>query len=206
MDADYSIELGPTAPALELPWHDPSGRCVYVNLRRQPERITELDDVQSFPVLGELLRLLNAPGSPWETAKCDVWSEEEDSAENETPAAAFSQHCYVDLVLSAEHQALRNKLALHETLASQIAHLLEENGEELDATAAEVVIRRCYYHPDGAVDSPSEDGYCLTLYLSGYGVTRLKAEEQWRRALQLAGCCLPGLTPLDSEAPNGEVG
>ena len=206
MDADYSIELGPTAPALELPWQDPDGRCGYVNLRQQPHRIAELDEVQSYPALGELLRALNGPHSPWQTAKCDVWCEEQESAEIELPAAAFSQHCYVDLILSDAYQALRNSLPAHQEMARRSAHLLEDQGEELDATAAEIVIRRCYFHKDDAADSPSEDGYCLTLYLSGYGATPPQAAERWQAALQLAACCLPGLTLPDSAAPDGEVG
>ena len=33
MEADYSIELGPAAPALEIPWNDPEGQLHYLDLR-----------------------------------------------------------------------------------------------------------------------------------------------------------------------------
>jgi len=33
MEADDAVELGPQAPALEVPWHDPEGRWNYVALR-----------------------------------------------------------------------------------------------------------------------------------------------------------------------------
>ena len=205
MDADYSIELGPTAPALEVPWQDADGRIRYISLRKHPERISTLDEVQRFPALGELLRALNHEDSAWETAKCDVWLEDEESGENENPATAFSQHSYVDLILSHAHRALRNSLPAHQELARRMAHTLEEHGEELDATAAEIVLRRCYFHTDTRADSATEDGYCLTLYLSGYGATPAAAAERWQQALRLAAGCLPGLSPKDSGAAGGEV-
>ncbi len=209
MDADYSIELGPTSPALEVPWQDADGHIRYVSLRRHPELIAELEEVRNFPALGELLRALNHQDSAWETAKCDVWLENEDSneesSEGDTFGAAFSQHSYVDLILNEAHRGLRKSLTAHQQLARRMAHTLEEHGEELDATAAEIVLRRCYFHTDGA-DSNSDDGYCLTLYLSGYGATPAKAEERWQQALRLAAGCLPGLTPEVSGAAGGEVG
>jgi len=216
MDADYSIELGPTAPALEVPWQDADGRIRYISLRQHPERIAELDEVRRFPALGRLLRALNHEDSAWETAKCDVWLEpdevgrSEDAAEAGSPSAsgdpaAFSQHCYVDLILSEAHRALRDSLAAHQALARRMARTLEEHGEELDATAAEIVLRRCYFHTDARADSPTEDGYFLTLYLSGFGATAAGAAERWQQALDLAAGCLPGLAPKDSGAVGGEV-
>ena len=83
MDADSSVELGPTAPALELPWKDPEGRVQYVNLRgaaggggdrgveRDLERgVERIPEARQFPALRRFLVDVNSRRSPWQTAPC----------------------------------------------------------------------------------------------------------------------------------------
>ena len=95
MDADYSVELGPKAPALELPWKDPEGRVQYVELRsvsgsgtdqsvaRDVERgVERIPEARQFPALRRFLLDANSPQSPWQTVKCDVWSGRDRAEEN----------------------------------------------------------------------------------------------------------------------------
>lgn len=116
MDADYSVELGPTAPALEIPWQDPDGRLHYVDLRSAPDsmernvdrnieqnieqNVERIPEARQFPALRQFLIKLNSPLSPWQTVKCDVWTSEANPAEN-LYNAEFTQNCYVDLVLAS---------------------------------------------------------------------------------------------------------
>jgi hypothetical protein len=204
MEADYSVELGPAAPALELPWTDPEGRSHYVELRgdarltkcnldRDLDRITE---AHQFPALRRFLADVNSESSAWLTAKCDVWVEETDAAEN-LYDAGFTQSSYVDLVLAEQAAALRDCLEAHQQLAKELVHRLEAN-ESLEA-CAEIVVRRCYFHP-GTRPEESDAGYCLTLFLIGYGTSPDKAAECWGRTLEFAAECLLQLQPREESA------
>ena len=49
MDADFSIELGREDPVLDFPWKDPTGKLAYVDLKRHPELMAQIEEAQSFP-------------------------------------------------------------------------------------------------------------------------------------------------------------
>jgi hypothetical protein len=210
MEADYSVELGPTADALEIPWNDPDGRLHYVSLRgdsgaieRNVERIPE---ARQFPALRRFLIELNSQHSPWQTAKCDVWAEACDPEEN-TFGAGFAQGCYVDLVLAGEAAALRESLEAHQRLARKAAMQLDNDDEGLEATV-EIVVRRCYFHRGVETDENCEisvAGYCLTFFLTGYGASLADAADCWGRALELSAMCLLELQPHDGRAKAGEL-
>jgi hypothetical protein len=204
VDADFSVELGPTAPALEIPWRDSEGRLQYVDLRNEPGGIERIPEAQLFPALRQFLLDVNSQQSPWQTAKCDVWEEAAEPAEN-FYGACFARHCYVDLVLTGEARSLRDSLEAHERLAQRIAQMLEAD-DELEAMA-EIVVRRCYFHraapsdePHAPHDETSDAGYCLTLYLSGFGASAGEAAERWSEAVQAAAKCLLQLPPHEERA------
>jgi hypothetical protein len=81
MEADWEVEVGGGAPVIEALWPG------FVDLRRNPERIGEIQEAAAFPALAGLLRSLNGAGSPVWTAKCDLWEPE-----------ANELACYVDLL------------------------------------------------------------------------------------------------------------
>ncbi|MDR3764878.1 MAG: hypothetical protein P4M01_12370 [Acidobacteriota bacterium] len=204
MDADFSIELGPTAPALELPWSDPAARVRYLDLRREPARVDELPEAAQFPALRSFLLAVNSAASPWQSAKCDVWSEAAGAAEN-LYGAAHACGSYLDIVLAGVTPA-RDNLTLHEAIARRIANRLEEH-EALPATA-EIVVRRCYFHAESVtgVQDESTPGYCLTLFVTGWGDSLQEAAANWAKALEcLAGCLLQPPTEV-ARAPGSELG
>jgi hypothetical protein len=202
MDADYEVELGPEAPALEIPWEDPEGRWNYVDLRaeagaagpdweRNLKRVVDrIPETRQFPPLRRFLLAVHAPQSPWQTAKCSVWAE---AAEASNPYnAALAHSSYLDLMLTGGCAPLSAELELHERLAKELAMMLAAD-ESVEAQA-EVVVRRCYFHR-GAITEDSDAGYCLTLFLSGYGASAAKAAESLRRAMALAAEALLKLQP-----------
>lgn len=218
MDADYSVELGPTAPALEIPWKDPEGHLQYLDLRNHPAAIENLPEAQQHPAMRRFLQEVNSPHSAWQTAKCDVWSEAADSAEN-LYAGSFVHGCYVDLVLAVQGPVVRHSLDLHQQLARQLAQSLEapEANAALEATA-EIVVRRCYFHREVAAHEPEDEspedellgiesdaGYCLTLFLSGFGISAEAAANCWEQALQLAAGCLLQLRLQEERAKAREL-
>jgi hypothetical protein len=205
MDADYSVELGAAAPALELPWDDPEGRLQYVDLRGggsvelNCERIPE---ARLFPALRRFLIELNSERSAWQTAKCDAWTDESEAAENPYDAG-FEQSCYVDVVLTERSAALRTSLEFHQRAAREMAQMLEEN-ETLEATA-EIMVRSCYFHPVGNMEE-SDAGYCMTMFLTGYGASEAAAADCWGRAMDHAASCWTRLQPHEGHAQARELG
>jgi len=200
MDADYSIELGPTAPALEIPWQDPEGRSHYVNLRLEHGTVSreiacmdvaQIPEARQFPALARFLIAVNSPLSYWQTAKCDVWPDEADAAEN-LYDAGFEQSSYVDLVFARQAAAWRPSLEVHRHLARELAQLLETD-EALEATA-DIVVRRCYFHLFGNAEE-SDTGYCLTFFLSAYGGSPAEAAACWARTMDFAAACVLKLQP-----------
>lgn len=201
MEADYSIELGPTAPALEFPWKDPAGRLHCFDLRTEPGSIARLPEARQFPALRRFLIAVNSPPSAWQSAKCDVWREPAEAAEN-LYDAGFVQNSYVDLLLAGEAGTWRENLEAHRFAASQLAQMLEAN-EALEALA-EIVVRRCYFHRNANAEE-SEAGYCLTFFLTGYGATPARAAESWDCAMDFAAGCVLNLQPHEGRAQAGEL-
>jgi len=215
MDADYSLELGPLAPALEIPWHDPEARLQYVELRGDPDsadrdalridalriNIARIPEARQFPALGRFLIAVNSPPSHWQSAKCDVWPDDTDAAEN-LYDRGFEQSSYVDLVLAGQAAAWRPSLEVHQRLARELAQLLETNAT-LEATA-DIVVRRCYFHPRGKA-ADSDAGYCLTLFLSAYGSSPAEADACWERAIDFVTECVLKLGPHEGCAKAQEL-
>jgi len=79
----------------------------FVDLRRQPERIKEIQETAAFPPLAALLEALNGAHSPLWTAKCDLWEPEakelagpkpESPADGPEAGMHTALACYVDLL------------------------------------------------------------------------------------------------------------
>ena len=194
MDADFSVELGPEDPVLDFPWTDPSGKLAYVDLKRLPELIAQIEEAQTFPELQEFLRTLNSPRCMVETAKCDAWATTELSAEEEVYNASHKSASYVDVVFSnidarlsslrqssLRQSSLRRSLSAHEQFARKLVELLRRAPET--PSAAEVCVRRCYFGEEGGV----REGFYCTLYVSGYGNDGASARQNWAVGLKLMG-------------------
>jgi hypothetical protein len=184
MDADYSIELGSDDPVLDFPWKDPAGKLAYVDLKRHPELIAEIDEARNFPELGEFLRSVNSARSVLETAKCDAWATTELSAEEEVYDASHKSASYVDVVFSnmdARLSSFRQSLPAHERFARRLVELLRRVPEL--PFAAEVCVRRCFFAEEAGV----REGFYCTLYVSGYGDDEARARQNCGVALKLMG-------------------
>lgn len=196
MHADYSVELGREDPALELPWSSPDGAARYYDLKRNPDLVLQIPEALRATELSSFLTRINATGFPLQTAKCDLWFSKELSGEEEIFAAAGKFVSYIDLVFSetaenseqplqspqARPPARRSDLAAHEALVKNLCTLLKR-APEITATV-ELVIRRCYYRRQ---DDPekSDDGFCITTYVSGFGEDETEARRSWSIALTL---------------------
>jgi hypothetical protein len=179
MDADFSIELGREDPVLDFPWNDPAGKLAYVDLKRHPELMAQIEEAQKFPELRESLRILNSPRSMVETAKCDAWATTELSPEEEIYDASHKFASYVDLVFS--EMDARLSLSRHQQFVKKLVELLRRAPEI--SSSVEACVRRCYFGEDGAV----QEGFYFTLYVSGYGNDEARALQNWGVGLKLVG-------------------
>ena len=174
---------------MDFPWTDPSGKLAYVDLKRLPELIAQIEEAQTFPELQEFLRTLNSPRCMVETAKCDAWATTELSAEEEVYNASHKSASYVDVVFSnidarlssLRQSSLRQSLSAHEQFARKLVELLRRAPET--PSAAEVCVRRCYFAEEGGV----REGFYCTLYVSGYGNDGASARQNWAVGLKLMG-------------------
>ena len=180
MQADYSVELGREDPALELPWGSENGASHYYDLKRHPELVSQISEAAGAPELAAFLTRINAAGFPLQTAKCDTWFSTEISPEEEIFAAARKFVSYVDLVFAADGP--RQDFDKHEGFAKSLCGLLQR-APQMKA-AIELVIRRCYYHPEGSSEDSSE-GFCITVYISGFGNDQAEACKRWSIAITL---------------------
>ncbi|HEY6303521.1 MAG TPA: hypothetical protein VIX14_10680 [Terriglobales bacterium] len=179
MDADFSIELGRDDPVLDFPWKHPAGKFAYVDLKRHPELMAQIEEADKSLELGEFLRAMNSAPSMMATAKCDVWSTTELSPEEEIYGTPHKFASYVDLVFSDIDASL--SLPAHKQFVRKLIELLRRTPET--PSAADVCVRRCYYEGGSGM----REGYYFTLYVSGYGNDDASARLNWGVGLKLVG-------------------
>lgn len=177
MDADFSVELGGEDPVLDFPWTDASGKLAYVDLKRHPELLAQVEEAKQHPELAEFLRCVNSKRSAVESAKCDVWATTELTPEEEIFGASHKFTSYVDLVLS--DTAPRLSFPEHERFAKRLAALLGRAPEMSAST--EVCVRRCFF----GEGTETHEGFYFTVYVNGYGNDEAAARRGWAIALQL---------------------
>ena len=183
MQADFAVELGADDDTLEMPWAAEGGGPCYYDLKRHPELLSKIEEAVRVAELGEFLSKTNSPRSSLETAKCDVWSSTEINPEEEIFEATHKFGSYVDLLFSDEPK--RFSFSEHEHLGKRLTQLLQRAPEI--ATAADFLIRRCYYCGQEETRGREEirDGFYLTFYLFGYGDDEVGARQNWAIGLKL---------------------
>ncbi|HSZ60798.1 MAG TPA: hypothetical protein VK828_03315 [Terriglobales bacterium] len=194
MDADFSVELGHDDPVLDFPWTDPAGKLAYLDVKRHPELLSQIEEAERFPELRDFLRSVNSPRSAIETAKCDAWASTELTLEEEIYDASHKFASYVDIVFSTHSESPsphqpppdrprldRQSLSDHQQFATNLVSLLRRAPET--PSPVEICIRRCYFAELGGV----RDGFYCTVYVSGYGSDEASARQAWGVGLKLTG-------------------
>jgi hypothetical protein len=186
MQADFAVELGRDDEILEIPWASPGGVPRYHNLKRDPNALAQIEEATRIGELRDFLVEVNAHASMLESAKCDAWSTSELNPDEDVFEMPWKFGSYVDLLFS--DQIARFSLEQHEALLKQLTSLLHRVPEIPAST--EVLLRRCFYHENEAV----QDGYYITFYLFGYGADEARARTQWGIALKLVAAALAQLS------------
>lgn len=181
MDADFSVEIGGDAPALELPWRPNDGTLAFVDLRRNPEALKNISEAALYPELRDFLSALNSESTIFRTAKCDVWTDAELDPAEEIYEGTLRLGSYVDVLFAPAANALRNDFDVHEKLATRVVELLARAPDM--PSVAELVIRRCFFI--GTEAEAGESGYYISLYVYGYGDDEADARKRWAIAMAL---------------------
>jgi hypothetical protein len=145
MQADFSVELGGDAPALEIPWRSDDPHVRYYDLKKHPELIHQIPEAAAYPELGSFLARINAAEFPLATAKCDAWPSSEVAPEEEI----FGDRKFVSYVdLFFVDEKARCSFEKNEAFAKQLCRLLGHAPEIL--ATVELVIRHCYWADSSA--------------------------------------------------------
>jgi hypothetical protein len=191
MDADWSVELGHDDPSLEFPWSSLDGAPGFVDLAQCLEAVREIPEAAQYPELARFLLELNGKFSPWLTAKCDVWIENELDEAEDIYDANLKMCSYIDLVRRNESE--RFSFEQHEQWVKSASTTLCNISPHL--IACELIVRRCWYHADSRTDDELVPGFYITLYLFGYGNDEAEARARWRGGLTRVSSVLITLAP-----------
>jgi len=166
MEADWEVEIGPESPIIDASWPG------FIDLRRAPHRIHEIEEVSRFPQLAKALVRLNgscpnedaiaidnAISGIW-TSKCDVWTldqcdpyEMDATVEEATTGLA----CYLDLL--PRHELVFTEVSAAQAWARTVVARLMLS--EIRCCRADLIIR-------SAIARQTE-GFGITAYLSACG-------------------------------------
>ena len=158
MEADWEIELGGDAPVIDVSW------AGFVDLRRSPEKASELSEVLLLPALASPLVRLNSPHSFVYSVKCDVWPITEiDPLEFDAPEqlAAHGMAVYLDLVPCDPTLWTNPEKAIPwcRTVSARLKSVA------LCCCRIDLVVRRAIRTPD------LDDGIGITAYCAACGPT-----------------------------------
>jgi len=186
MLAEWTAECGPDDPVLVVPWSDPASGARFVNLRAEPYDLAEVPEADAYPALRRALRALNAQGSAFLTAKCDAWTlYAEDGAEKlealrldldvSDEEVAFGFGSYIDLVprertLFASAHVFSERLDRMIRRATRLPH---------PYAALEATMRPALVELRGV-----QEGYSVTLYITGVAGDPDTAAKRWEAALE----------------------
>lgn len=208
MEADWSVEIGEGLPSIAVPWS--AEDFAWVDLRGVApamlaaacQRAVESIGLASAqPMLEEALARLNAPDSPWLTAKCDAWqintnetserAETSDAGEDELELLDPYEFEAQDLDLAQSGQPLLgcacyiDLIAVEAKQCCDFSHT-EAQVKKLIATLREtpcscarvdLVLRAALVQ--------NRSGFAITAYATGCGLNPDEAQQNWARALDL---------------------
>ena len=175
MRVEVIRELDAGDATLEIPWASATQpRLRYVDLKNFPKQIGRLEECRRSASLAALLRAIHSPGSPWRSAKCDLWTTTRLAPDERLDfRLPFKAGGYVDLLF--DRVRLNSRLEPHLRLGRRIEKAMRP--WRLPAQM-EIAVRRCLFHPS------ERWGFYLTIFVHAYGTSRREARQQWNRAIE----------------------
>jgi len=137
----------------------------YVNLRKNPQAVQQIEVVDANPPLGRFLEIINGAESLF--ASFDVTAAEAPSSGDGSPAAGFGS----SLTLVFADPTLNHERDRFEHLAVQLSGLLLR--EAAEALTCALGIAACEFSAE------SRTGYCLGISLMARAETAEQARVRW---------------------------
>jgi hypothetical protein len=182
MLAEWSAECSAEDPVLVVPWKDPDGTAVFVDLRANPYDFDAIVEAERYPPLMQALRALNATRSSVFTAKCHAWPLHSDelgalqiNLESDPVEASCGFASYIDLVV--RNRSAFTSFHQHEQLLRRLARLAAPL--EHPAAALDCVVRPALVDLEGP-----QQGYAISLYVKALGADDEAALREWALALE----------------------
>lgn len=171
MEADWELEVGPSAPLIDALWPG------FVDIRKIPELARQLPEVSLLQGLDDALVRLNGVDSPVWTAKCDVWlldagEFDADEMDASPESAAYGWGCYIDLLPKSDQQWIAPVMAT--SWCKRICGLL--HGVPISCCRVDLVVR-------SAAITPARIDIGMTAYLTASGPTAENANRVLQAAL-----------------------
>jgi hypothetical protein len=163
--ADWTVEIGPGCPVIELPWPG------WVDLRADSAETSALSEVQAYPELSALLHSANH--AAFATAKVDVFPVDRSEADPEIADHPVEETVcglgsYLDVVWLGSGLP-QPPFSAFESVARGVARALVPVLAPL--TTAEIVVRAArLYH---------QETFGWTLYAVGFGPDAAAARLRW---------------------------
>ena len=157
------MEIGGDAPMIDAHWRG------LVNLRSEPDRVSEIAETAMLPGLADALTRLNSARSPAWTSKADVFVPDEldpDELSATSEEAKFAIACYIDLLMRSDH-VWDSPMKAEQTCREICARLREI---PLRCCRVDLVVRRAQ------VAAGNDLG--ATVYLTGCGPTLKEGRER----------------------------
>jgi hypothetical protein len=181
MEADWTIALAADDPIVVVPWaaSEKEGGYRFVDLRGAPNLVDSIAEAQASPPLRDGLLLLNSPDSPLWTAKCDVWTSNEEARDPwemdaEPGDAAFCAGSYIDLL--ARNREFGSSFPRQEAWLRRVTGRLR--AAESRASRVELVLRHA--------EVEGRAGFAVSWFVEGCGASAAIAEQRWANALALS--------------------
>ena len=197
MEPDWPTKIPPSLPEIIDPWSaqtpaepptegptpdDPlSWRALRPAGPQLEAAIHSIPSAAAEPALAAALRTLHAPGSPWFTSKCDLWTTAPSDPESPDPyefdaadlALAPLHLCasYIDIL--ARDPELFASFAAHEVLLQKLTTTLRARPQP--HARVDLILRAARIH--------NTPGFAFTAYAAGCGLTANDAHLARQRAL-----------------------
>lgn len=143
----------------------------YVDLKRQPERIAEIQELIGYRELEELVRVLNKQESSLRTLRVDT-------AKDVFRRPGFSKSIFSHLTVSFENLGgeddKRFYMEAHRSFSSYVSLLPVSDGIVINFVAVPLQVQ-------------TFRGWCLDLWLYGFGTSEEGAKRNWLSGLTFLG-------------------
>jgi hypothetical protein len=195
MEADWAVAMGADDPIVVVPWAASAeeGNCRFIDLRGNPHLVDSIAETRASAPLRDALLLLNSPGSPVWTAKCDLWRTDDESRDPwemdaEPRDTAFCSGSYIDLL--ARDRAFGSSFERQEEWLRRVTQRLRGAGGK--ASRVELVLRHA--------EVEGRSGFAVSWFVEGCGATAALAEDRWSHAMALSlAVILDSLSGSDGE-------